>query len=82
MYYYTVSMVDEWMSMEHWQNDTGKGTVTYLEKNPVPVSLCPPHIPQGQTYIFQATPINYEGNFVQYSYRVWYTHETTCSYAN
>ena len=30
---YTVWVVDEWVSMEEWWNDTDKGNLKYLEKN-------------------------------------------------
>jgi hypothetical protein len=31
--HYTASVVDEWMSMEHWWNDTDRGILKYWEKN-------------------------------------------------
>jgi hypothetical protein len=31
--HYTASVVDDWMSMEHWWNDTDRGKLKYWEKN-------------------------------------------------
>jgi len=31
--HYTASVVDDWMCMEHWRNDTGRGRLKYWEKN-------------------------------------------------
>jgi hypothetical protein len=31
--HYTVCVVDEWMSMEQWWNDTDRGKLKYWEKN-------------------------------------------------
>ena len=31
--HYTASVVDEWMSMEQWWNDTDRGKLKYWEKN-------------------------------------------------
>jgi len=31
--YYTVWVVDDWMSMEQWWNDTDRGKLKYREKN-------------------------------------------------
>jgi hypothetical protein len=31
--HYTASVVDEWMSMEQWWNDTDRGKVKYSNKN-------------------------------------------------
>ena len=31
--YYTASVVDKWMSMEEWWNDTDRGKLKYWKKN-------------------------------------------------
>jgi len=43
-------MSDEWMGVEHWQNNTD-GKIKTLRENPGPVPLCPPQIPYGLAYM-------------------------------
>ena len=43
---YVVSLTDEWMSREHWWNDTDM-VKQVLGEIPVPIQLCPPQIPLG-----------------------------------
>jgi len=45
---YTSSVVDEWMSMEHWWNDTDRGNEV-VGAEPVLVSHCPIQILHGLT---------------------------------
>ena len=40
--YCIASVVDEWMRMEHWWNDTDRGKLKYWEKYLSNCMLCPP----------------------------------------
>jgi hypothetical protein len=37
--HYTASVVDEWMSMEHWWKDTDRGKQKYWERNIISISV-------------------------------------------
>jgi len=46
---HTASVADEWISMEHWWNDTDTENLTYWEKFPVILPLCSLQFSQGPT---------------------------------
>jgi hypothetical protein len=48
-----VSLIDEWMHVEKWWNDTDRKTEVLGKKKLDPLPLCPPqnaHITNGQNY--------------------------------
>ena len=48
--HYTAWVVDGWMSMEQWWNDTDRGKTEVLGQKPVPVPLSRPQISNGLTW--------------------------------